>query len=251
MYKLEQILISIFLLLFAGSGLFVYLIVIRVLMTKFSKKSYFILASWLGIADCTFLIVTVCYVVPSILKGKLLYNSNMFGGIINIAWFSGLPIMLLLAGDRYLCMCHYKIHARIYSLNKTKIYCVLSWLFGISCGIPSFFSGCTLYYNMKIMSWRWDTDHYCATILSYVEISMVLGIVGVTCILTVLVLRWVFHYSVISFYVSISLFSHFLHTFMNRHRRKRLPPKRKLSLYLVNMVPSTLRNNQEKASFII
>ena len=189
MFDGEDILVGVFMLLFTASGLIVYIIVIRILLTKFSKKSYFLLASSLGVADCIFLSTIILYVVPSTLTGKPLHTSHAFGGIINIAWFSALPLMLLLAGDRYLCMCHYKFHEKFYSLCKTKWYCLLGWLFGISYALPSFFNGCNILYDVKIRSWIWNIEENCAKVLSYGELTMVVLIVVLSFIFTALVLR--------------------------------------------------------------
>ena len=189
MLDVEDILVGVFILLFAASGLVVYIIVIGILLTQFSKKSFFLLASSLGVADCIFLLTTILYVVPSTLTGKLLHASHAFGGIINIAWFSALPLMLFMGGDRYLCMCHYKFHGKFYSLCKTKWYCLFAWLFGISYALPSFFNGCNILYEVKFRSWIWNIDENCAKVLSYGELTMVVSIAVLTFIFTALVLR--------------------------------------------------------------
>ena len=189
MFNVEDILVCVFMLLFTASGLIVYIIVIQILLKKFSRKSYFVLASSLGIADCIFLSTTVLYVVPSTLTGKLLHVSHAFGGIINIAWFSALPLMLFLAGGRYLCMCLYKFHGKFYSLYKTKCYCLFAWLFGISYALPSFFNGCNILYDVKSRSWIWDIEENCAKVLSYGELIMVVLIAVLSFVFTALVLR--------------------------------------------------------------
>ena len=189
MYTLEQILISVFLFLFAISGLVIYIIVIRVLMTKFSKKSYFLLASWLGVADCISLISSICYTTPSLLLDKRIHPSNVFGGVVNIGWFSGLPLMVFLAGDRYLCICHPKLHNKLYNKKYTKYYCLSAWLFGACYALPSFFDGCNVFYNVEVRSFTWNIPESCAAALSYGELGMMIIIAGILCACNGLVLR--------------------------------------------------------------
>ena len=97
---------SILMMTFAASGLVVYVMVMLILMArkKFSRKSYFLLACWLGVADCICLLLMLSYSAPSIFLGHRLHQSHIFGAVLNIGWFSGLAIILLIAGDRYLCM---------------------------------------------------------------------------------------------------------------------------------------------------
>ena len=189
MATVEQLIISFLLLLLASSGLCVYIMVIRVLMTKFSKKSYYVLAGWLGVADCICLLMTIFYVVPSIYMDKLLHNSTVYGALINISWFSGLPIIVLLAVDRYLCICQERIHKKVYTQSKTKIYCILAWVFGIGYSFPSFFKSCEFEYFIEVRSWGWNTDNECSRILSYGEIGMLILVAGAMFIFNGLVIR--------------------------------------------------------------
>lgn len=182
---------SILMMTFAASGLVVYVMVMLILMArkKFSRKSYFLLACWLGVADCICLLLMLSYSAPSIFLGHRLHQSHIFGAVLNIGWFSGLAIILLIAGDRYLCMCHQTLHKTCYNIRNVKWYCLLAWIFGTSYSIPSFLPQCSIHFYVELLSWRWNVKHDCAGWLSKAELVMVITITAIAFTLNGLVLR--------------------------------------------------------------
>ena len=177
--------------LISGSGLCVYSLVIIVLLLRknLRQKSYFRIASWLGIADCICLVLMMCYSAPSILVGHILHPSPAFGGCLNIGWFTGLMLILFIAGDRYLCMVHQLTHRKYYSIQKIKWYCLFCWVFGVAYSVPSFALSCSVQFHVDIMTWGWLVRYACAQWLSYGELIMVVTITLTTFVLNGLVLR--------------------------------------------------------------
>lgn len=164
-----------FLLVLSLFGLVTYIIFIVLVFTRkrFHQQSFFVIAGWLGIADCICLILMIGYASPCIILQTSLSTSRVIGGILNIGWFSGLPLITLLAGNRYFCICDREKFRKIFTPQNTGYLCLGSWLFGVAYSIPTFFSCCSLKFDSAIMSWSWkakqDGTHY----LDYAELVMV------------------------------------------------------------------------------
>ena len=179
------------LLLVASFGLMVYLLFIYVVFTreKFKGKTYFTIAGYLGIADCMCLLLMIGYATPCLIFGRALSDSFALGGILNVGWFSGLPLLIFLAGDRYLCICNKNLYRKFYTVKLTKLYCIGCWVFGISYSLPSFLECCPLYFDFTLMSWGWSVSLKGAKVLALGEITMVILITTLTYFLNALVFK--------------------------------------------------------------
>ena len=163
------------LLLMSISGFLVYLLFIVVVFKrqKFKNSPFFIIAAWLGIADCMSLAINITYAAPCVLLNENYSKSVVAGGMLNIAWFTSLPLILLLAINRYLCICRTQLCRKVYTRTSSTYYCFGCWCFGIGYSIASFFNCCPLYFEHNIMTWRWDVEKAGSIILGYVELTMV------------------------------------------------------------------------------
>ena len=182
---------GVILLLISSFGLVVYLLFIYIVFTrsKFKDKTYFMIAGCLGIADCMCLLLMIGYAAPCLLYRTALSQSLAFGGILNVGWFSGLPLLIFLAGDRYFCICNKELYSKFYSIKLTKIYCAACWVFGISYSIPTFLVCCPLHFNYNLMSWGWSISLKGAKVLALGEITMVVLITSLTYFLNGLVFK--------------------------------------------------------------
>lgn len=165
------------LLLLGVTGIFFYVIFIVVVLVrkKFKDSPFFIIAAWLGIADCLTLTVIISCAAPSVILNKdVVFRNTIPGGVLNIAWFTSLPLILLLAFNRYLCICRTELSKRVYTRKKSYYYCLASWCFGLVYSIASFFDCCPLYFEHELMSWQWNVEQYGAKILSHGELIMVM-----------------------------------------------------------------------------
>eukprot|EP00111_Clytia_hemisphaerica_P000369 TCONS_00000996-protein len=180
-----------FLLIVSLFGLMVYVLFMFVVFTrpKFKDKTYFTIAGCLGIADCMCLFLMIGYASPCLFYRTSLSNSLALGGVLNIGWFSGLPLLIFLAGDRYLCICNKDLYSRFYKKRLTNMYCIGCWVFGIAYSIPSFFPCCSLHFDYTLMSWGWSIDFDGAKTLALGEITMVVIITSITYFLNGLVFR--------------------------------------------------------------
>jgi len=180
-----------FLLLISLFGLVIYMLFIIVVFhrPKFKDKTYFIIAGWLGIADCICLLLMIGYATPCLLHRKSLSDSLALGGILNIGWFSGLPLLIFLAGDRYLCICNKDVYAKFYTKKMTRLYCFACWVFGIGYSLPSFMPCCSLFFDYSLMSWGWNIGLQGAKALALGEITMVVLITSLTYFLNGLVFK--------------------------------------------------------------
>ena len=163
-------------LLLSITGFIVYVLFIVVVFTrmKFKNSSYFIIAGWLGIADCISLVITFSYTAPAVVFNYTLTRNPTAGGILNIAWFSSLPLILFLAINRYLCICHTDLCKKLYTRTSSKYYSLSCWCFGIGYSVASFLNCCPLYFDEVLMTWSWDMMNDGAMFLSYGELIMVL-----------------------------------------------------------------------------
>ena len=182
---------GVFLLLISMFGLLVYIIFIYIVFTKskFKDKTYFMIAGCLGIADCMCLLLMIGYATPCLLYRTKLSDSLLLGGILNIGWFSGLPLLTVLAGDRYFCICNKELYSKFYSIKLTKIYCVACWVFGISYSIPSFLACCSIHFDYTLMSWGWNISLKGAKVLALGEITMVVLVTSFTYLLNGIVFK--------------------------------------------------------------
>ena len=156
------------------------------------KTSFFILAGWLGIADCICLLLMVAYAGPSTIWEKNMVGTEfnaIMGGLLNIGWFTSLPLVVFLAVDRWLCLCKKKWFNVVYSQQKTKCYISACWLFGIAYSIPSFTGCCPIYFTYEYLSWGWSVEHAGAQVLAIGELVMVILVVTVTYLCNGIVLR--------------------------------------------------------------
>ena len=167
------------LLAIAVSGLLLYVLVIAVVFTRrrFANNSYFYIAAWLGVAECICLVLMIAYAAPCILMRRNLSDSKIIGGILNIGWFTGLPLIVVLAVNRYLCMCKNNYFKEQFTIQKSKIYCIVCWLFGIIYSMPSFFNCCPLYFDYQMMSWGWSVTDAGAKMLGNGELAMVILVI--------------------------------------------------------------------------
>lgn len=174
---------------FIGLVFYIFVIVTVFTRKKFEQNSFFRIAGSLGIADCICLLLMVGYASPCMLLQRNISESRIFGAILNIGWFSGLPLILLLAGDRYLCICKHDAFTKYYNIKQTNLYCIACWVFGIGYSIPSLFSCCGIHFDYHIASWQWNVKKPGASILGYGEITMVILITTLTFLLNGLVLK--------------------------------------------------------------
>ena len=114
----------------------------------------------------------------------------IMGGLLNIGWFTSLPLILFLAIDRWLCLCHKKWFNVVYTKQKTKCYISACWLFGITYSIPSFTDCCPLYFWYDVISWGWSLDHSGSSVLAVGELALTILVVTLTYICNGLVLRY-------------------------------------------------------------
>lgn len=175
------------------SGLVAYVAFIIIVFTrkKFKNNAYFYIAAWLGVADCVCLILMMTYAAPCIIMNSNLNSYIFIGGILNVGWFSGLPLILFLAINRYLCICHTELCRRTYTIKLSKIYCLVCFIFGVGYSIPSFFDCCPIYFDYVLMTWGWDINKYGSVVLSYGELVMVIVVTAIALGLNLMVLRWV------------------------------------------------------------
>ena len=176
----------------ALTGLFIYLLFIAIALGKhdFKKNSYFTMAGWLGVADCICLVLMITYVTPSIILQKDLSNLKFIGGLLNIGWFTGLPLILFLAVNRYLCICHTDLYKRMFTLRKTRWYCIIALCFGILYSIPSFMDYSPLFFDYRMLSWQWDLHHHpVAKVISIGEIAIVIAVTLITYCLNTLTFK--------------------------------------------------------------
>ena len=179
-------------LIIALSGLLVYLLFIVVALGKddFKKSSYFTMAGWLGVADCICLVLMITYAAPCIILQKDLSDMKFIGGLLNIGWFTGLPLILFLAVNRFLCICHTDFYKRWFTLRKTWCYCSVALIFGIGYSVPSFMDYSPLYFDNCKMSWQWDIScHPMAKVVSIGEMVIVMVVTIITYCLNILVFR--------------------------------------------------------------
>lgn len=173
---------GVFLIVISTFGLVVYVLFCYVVYTrpKFKGKSYFMIAGTLGIADCLCLVLMIGYAAPKLILNRSLSDSLVIGGVLNVGWFSGLPLIVFLAGDRYLCICDKDRYLKVYTMKKTIIYCIGCWVFGTVYSLPSFFPCCPILFDYRLMSWAWVVDKNGAMILSYGELAMVVLVTLIT-----------------------------------------------------------------------
>ena len=179
-------------LIIALSGLLVYLLFIVVALGKddFKNSSYFTMAGWLGVADCICLVLMITYAAPCIILKKDLSDMKFIGGLLNIGWFTGLPLILFLAVNRFLGICHTGVYKRWFTLRKTWCYCFVALIFGTGYSVPSFMDYSPLYFDNCRMSWQWDiSSHPMAKVVSIGEVAIVMVVTIITYCLNILVLR--------------------------------------------------------------
>lgn len=144
---------------------------------------------FIGIADCLSLTVMTTYAVPNIILREQMEKHIFVGGILNIAWFSSLPMIILLAVNRYLCICHTDLCKKVYTTAYSTYFCIACCSFGIVYSTASFFNCCPVFFHHEYMSWGWETKESGALVLSYGEVTMVTMVTAVGFYMNLLVFK--------------------------------------------------------------
>ena len=165
------------------------------------RTSFFILAGWLGIADCIVLVYMIVYAAPSTIMGQNLGEIEMngtytdkrvnayMGVFVNVGWFTSLPLIVFLAVNRWLCLCHKNWFNVVYSKQKTKCYILAAWIFGIAYSLPSFTDCCPIYFWYDMMSLGWSLDHSGSAALAFGELTITILVATITYLCNGLVIR--------------------------------------------------------------
>lgn len=178
-------------LLIALPGLLLYVLFIHIVLTRkrFQSNSFFIIAGWLGVAECTNLVILATYSAPCLITQDRLVNSRFIGAVLNIGWFSGLPLTLFLAVNRYLCICRSNSFKGVFTVKRSKYYSMCCWLFGLAVAVPSFTEHAPLYFDIEKLSWGWQIDNTVAKVVAIGEVTMVSTVTLMTYILNGLVFK--------------------------------------------------------------
>ena len=156
------------------------------------QSCFFMLAGWLALADSICLILMISYAAPCIVLQRDIGGgqiSAIMGGIINVGFFTSLPLIVFLAVDRWLCLCHRDWFMKTYDDQKTKLYIAICWLFGLAYSTSTFTSCCPLYFDYVMMTWTWSAKHPGSQKMAIGELVIVITTVILAHICNTLVLR--------------------------------------------------------------
>ena len=170
------------------------------------KTSFFILAGWLGIADGLCLLLMIGYAAPSTIMEQNLAEikinqtqinktltdkrvNAIMGGLLNVGWFSSLPLIVFAAVDQWLCFCHRQCFNSVFTQQRTQFYICACWVFGISYSMPSFMNCCPLYFWFDLISWGWSLDHSGSAVLAIGELVITILVFTITYLCNAMVLR--------------------------------------------------------------
>lgn len=191
MSRATSIICGSIILLISISGLIVYLLFIIIALgrKKFQRNSYFTMAGWLGIADCICLVLMIGYAAPCVILQRNLSDLKFIGGILNVGWFSGLPLIVFLAANRFFCICHTECFKTLFTSHKTRYYCLAALVFGMCYSLPSFMKYSPLFFDYHMMSWEWQTNHPVSKYVTFGEITIVMLVTLTTHTLNILVFK--------------------------------------------------------------
>lgn len=150
--------------LFSMIGFFAYMPVLYV-FAKYPKdyfnKPYYRLSLSLSISDLVMLSMFLFYTPLSIYtKGYLLGVSfdRFLGVLCNLSYFAGLTCIINISINRYAAVCHFRKHARLYTVRNTNILFFINWLIGFLSCIPQMFPCCYLRMWPESFSWGYNMD---------------------------------------------------------------------------------------------
>lgn len=139
------------------------------LKSNYFSNSFYTLLLYLSVADCSFLIIqlTVGYLVPLIGFKNVPHNLiAAFGFIIILANLVIPQLVILIAFNRYVCVCHFDKYKIIF--GHKSVHLIVSICFTVALVLTCFFYACTC-FAYKV-SYFWEISCYyrnCANIIYY------------------------------------------------------------------------------------
>lgn len=127
----------------------------------FFDKPYYRLTLSLTVSDLIMLSLFAVYTPVSIsIRGYPFgVNFDRFLGVLcNLSYFAGLTCFINISINRYVAVCQFAKHAKLYTVRNTNVLIFVNWLVGFLSCIPQMFPCCYLRMWPESFSWGYNME---------------------------------------------------------------------------------------------